>query len=130
MMKLSEVEDYGYVPDNLDLTNFFDVEEKTATNGSVETFFNLNDGVTIEGVEDIVSDSASIKRYRCKSGDNLRFISFREYGSIHYWWMIAKINGIYDAFEELEGGREIFLLSREHMNYIMNMILGKRSTNA
>lgn len=127
-MKISEVDDYDYEPDKFDLTNFFTVEEKAANNGTVETFFNLNDGVVIDGIDGVLSDG--VKKYRCRSGDNLRFISFREYGSIHYWWMIAKINGIYDAFEELEGGREIYLLPKEHMNYIMNLILGKKSSDA
>ena len=127
-MKLSEISDYGYTPDKFDLTNLFTVEEKVAGNGSVETFFNLNDGVTVEGIDELTS--GGVKEHVCRSGDNLRFISFREYGSIHYWWMIAKINGIYDAFEELEGGRKIYLLPKEYMNYIMNLILEKKSANA
>lgn len=127
-MKISEVDDYDYTPDKFDLTNFFTVEEKTAKNGSVETFFNLNDGVVIDGIDEVVSDG--VKKYRCRNGDNLRFISFREYGSIHYWWIIAKINRIYDAFEELEGGRELYLLPKEYMNYIMNVIMGKKSSDA
>jgi hypothetical protein len=127
-MKLSEVEDYDYQPDKFDMTNFFTVEEKTETNGSVVTFFNLNDGVSIDGIEELRSEQ--MMKYRCRSGDNLRFISYREYGSIHYWWLIAKINHIEDVLEPLEGGRELLLLPKQHMNYIMDMITGKKSTDA
>lgn len=122
-MTLSEIDDYGYTPDQFDLTNYFTVEERMAGNGSVLTFFNLNDGVAIDGIEDVVGDG--VKRYVCRSGDNLRFVSYREYGSIHYWWMIAKINGIRDAFEELDGGRVLYLLPKEYMNYIMRLALRK-----
>lgn len=127
-MKLSEIDDYEYMPDRFDLTNFFTVEEKTEKNGSVTTFFNLNEGVSIDGIDELLTEQ--VKKYRCKSGDNLRFISYREYGSIHYWWMIAKINHIEDVLEPLEGGREIFLLPKQHMNYIMDLVSGKRSSDA
>lgn len=121
-MTLKEIKDYDYTPDTMDLTTFFNVEEKTAKNGSVERFFNLNDGVVIDGVDDLVDGSYT--RYKCSNGDNLRFISYRVYGSIHYWWLIAKINGIYDAFEELEAGRVLKLLSKEYMNRLVNEIHG------
>ena len=127
-MKINEVEDYDYVPDKFDLTNFFTVNEKTEKNGSVVTFFNLNDGVTIDGMDGLQKEQMKI--YRCKSGDNLRFISYREYGSVHYWWMIAKMNHIEDALEPLDGGREIYLLPQQHMNYIMDLIMGKKSSDA
>lgn len=127
-MTLSEVEDYDYMPDRFDLTNFFTVEEKTERNGSVVTFFNLNDGVSIDGIEELRPEQMT--KYRCRSGDNLRFISYREYGSIHYWWLIAKINHIEDALEPLEGGRELLLLPKQHMNYIMDLITGKKSSDA
>lgn len=127
-MTLSEVEDYDYMPDRFELTNFFTVEEKTERNGSVVTFFNLNDGVSIDGIEELRPEQMT--KYRCRSGDNLRFISYREYGSIHYWWLIAKINHIEDALEPLEGGRELLLLPKQHMNYIMDLITGKKSSDA
>ena len=127
-MTLNEVEDYDYMPDRFDLTNFFTVEEKTERNGSVVTFFNLNDGVSIDGIEELRPEQ--ITKYRCRGGDNLRFISYREYGSIHYWWLIAKINHIEDVLEPLEGGRELLLLPKQHMNYIMDLITGKKSSDA
>jgi len=127
-MTLSEVEDYDYMPDRFDLTNFFTVEEKTERNGSVVTFFNLNDGVSIDGIDELRPEQMT--KYRCRSGDNLRFISYREYGSIHYWWIIAKINHIEDVLEPLEGGRELLLLPKQHMNYIMDLITGKKSSDA
>lgn len=127
-MKLSEIEDYDYTPDTFDLTNFFTVEERTENNGSVSTFFNLNEGVSIDGVENLQNEN--VKKYMCRSGDNLRFISFREYGSIHYWWIIAKINHITDVLEPLKGGTELILLPKQHMNYITSLVFGKRSSDA
>lgn len=127
-MKLSEVEDYGFSPDKFDLTNFFTVEEKTEKNGSVTTFFNLNDGVSIDGIDDV--RESETEKYVCKNNDNLRFISYRKYGSIHYWWIIAKINHIEDSFEELKSGRVLYLLPKQYMNYVANLVMGRESSNA
>lgn len=127
-MKLSDIDDYEYSPNPFDLTNYFTVEEKTEENGSVTTYFNLNDGVFIDGIDKLPKDRLST--YRCRHGDNLRFISYREYGSVRYWWMIAKINHIEDSFAPLEAGSTLYLLPKEHMNYIMNVMMGKTSANA
>lgn len=127
-MKLTEVEDYDFSPDTFSLMNFFKVEENLEKNGSVTTFFNLNEGVTVDGIENVLQDG--IEKYVCKNGDNIRFISYRKYGTIHYWWLIAKINGIYDSFEELESGRVIYLLSKQYMNYLSNLIFGRKNSNA
>lgn len=125
-MKLSDIKDYNYTPDKFEFTNFFDVVEKQSENGNVITFFNLNEGVTIEGIDDI--RKASVKEHICRNGDNLRFISYKYYGTISYWWLIAKVNNISDCFEKLEAGRKIYILSKEHMNYIFNLISNRESS--
>ena len=127
-MRLNEIDDYDYTPNTFDLTNFFTVVERRENDGSVSTFFNLNDGVSVDGVDELRPEQ--VKRYRCRSGDNLRFVSFRDYGSVHYWWLIAKINHIDDAFEPLDGGRMLILLPKEHMNYIMDLVTGRKGSDA
>ena len=124
-MTLKDISDYEYVTDKFDLTNFFSVEERLEPGGSITTFFNLNDGMSVEGADEL--SEGEMRKYICRSGDNLRFISYREYGSIHYWWLIAKINHIQDVLEPLEGGRQLLLLSKQHMNYIMQLLMGKKS---
>lgn len=127
-MKIKNVEDYNFTPNSIDMTTIFDVEEKMTKSGSVERFFNLNDGVVVDGIDDLTEDRYST--YVCSRGDNLRFISHKIYGSQHYWWLIAKINHIYDAFDELTPGLRLKLLSKEHMNYIINLIHEGSNSNA
>ena len=127
-MKLDDLKDYGYSPDKFDLTNFFSVEQCDTKGGQVETFFNLNEGITVDGIDEL--NESLVEPYVCKAGDNLRFISYRKYGSIRYWWLIAKINHIYDALETLEPGRKLYLLKKEQMNYIVNQVMQRRSDDA
>lgn len=124
MMKLSDIEDFEYAPPKIDLSNFFTINEITNDDGSVSTVYNLNDGVTVNGVTD--SDDFLQYAYIVKQGDNLKLISYNKYGSIDYWWLIAKINGITDVLETLEAGRSLILLPKEQMNIIFNYFVKDR----
>lgn len=123
-MKLSDIEDFEYAPPKIDLSNFFTINEITNDDGSVSTVYNLNDGVTVNGVTD--SDDFLQYAYIVKQGDNLKLISYNKYGSIDYWWLIAKINGITDVLETLEAGRSLILLPKEQMNIIFNYFVKDR----
>jgi len=123
-MKLTDISEFKYTPPKIDLSNFFKVEEITNKDGSVSTFYNLNEGVVINGVKGFENiDSYS---YTVKYGDNLKLISYKKYGNIDYWWLIAKINGISDVLENLEVGSKLYLLGEEHMKLIYNYIVRDR----
>jgi hypothetical protein len=123
-MKLSDIDDFEYAPPKIDLSNFFTISEITNDDGSVSTVYNLNDGVTVNGVTD--SDDFLQYAYIVKQGDNLKLISYNKYGSIDYWWLIAKVNGITDVLETLEAGSSLILLPKEQMDIIFNYFVKDR----
>ena len=40
----------------------------------------------------------------------LDLISYENYNSVSYWWIIGLVNGVIDPFTELPAGREILIL--------------------
>ena len=118
-MNLANITDFAYKPPTEDISNIFSVEQNTNSDGSVDTFYNLNDGLVIEGIDEIPSDG--VKVYKVISGDTLKSISYKIYGTINYWWLIAKLNRIDDAFIMLEAGTTLRVLDEEYMKYIVSM---------
>lgn len=51
--------------------------------------------------------SYPVEYYRVQENDLMRMdlISYKIYGSIEYWWIIATINGIEDIFHDMEVGQ-------------------------
>ena len=120
-MKLSELDDFPYRPPATDLCNMFEVEQSANTDGSVDTFYNLNVGAVIDGLEEVPSNQ--LMAYTVKNGDSLRLISYNAYGVSDYWWIIAKLNHIDDVLEELVEGRRLLLLEKNLMDGIYISIM-------
>jgi len=41
--------------------------------------------------------------YQVEAGDTLYLISYKFYGKVDYWWVIADYNNIYDVFDISSG---------------------------
>lgn len=123
-MKLTDIDDFEYSPPSVDLSNFFTVSELVNGDGSVVDVYNLNEGVSISGMEDFRNLDSYV--YTVRDGENLKLISYNKYGSIDYWWLIAKINGISDVLKKMEGGTRIYLLEKSHMDLIYNYMIKDR----
>jgi len=76
-------------------------------------FYNV---VTIDGIEelDYLHNNLSkfttfypVSYYIVKEVDLVRpdLISYRLYGDVGYWWLLMKLNGIEDIFNDLEVGK-------------------------
>ena len=126
-MKLNELQKLDFSPTDIDLINFFDVEEREKTSG-VDTFFNLNESVQID-LGDYVSSYLKTTHI-VKSGENLKLISYKYYQSVSYWWILAKVNHIEDVFSDLKVGQKIYILSADFINRIYQEIMSiKRNGN-
>lgn len=119
-MKRSDFIDFPYTPPKGDLSSLFSVEQSENGDGSVSTFYNLNDGMTIEGIEDIPADY--VKSYRVSAGDTLKSISWKLYGSIDYWWIVAKLNRMGDAFTEFEPGARLLVVDKNMLDSIIGTV--------
>lgn len=122
-MKLTELPKLDFEPTEVDLINFFDIEEREKKSG-VDTFFNLNESVQID-IGDYISPYLK-GEHIVKSGENLKLISYKYYQSVYYWWILAKVNHIEDVFSELEQGQKIYILSFDFINRIYNEIMRKK----
>lgn len=123
-MLLKDVSDFEYVPPKVDLSNFFRVVEVENGDGSVSTVFNLNEGVVVNGADTLPTSISS--PYRVRQGDSLKLLSYRTYGTIDYWWLIAKVNGISDVLESLKPGSVLYLLPKSKMDLIYKYVMEGR----
>lgn len=125
-MKIDDITTLDFKPAQVDLINTFDVIQNNTKSGII-SLFNLNEGVQID-----LSDSLNQLNYKIhitKAGDNLKYISYKYYGYVNYWWIIAKINGIDDVFEDLTAGKKLYIFDIELLNYIYNEIVKERNSN-
>ena len=51
-------------------------------------------------IKDIVHD-VHTENYQVKDGDTLDTIAFDVYGDVQFWWVVAVLNDIHDAFYDL-----------------------------
>jgi len=119
-MKIIDLDEFMYKPPVVDMTNTFDIIEETNGDGTVDERYNLNVGCSVVGIDDIPSEY--IETYVIKSGDHLKSISYRKYGTIDFWWIIAKVNGIEDVLNPFNVGDEIKLLEKGIMGNIYSEI--------
>lgn len=121
-MKLNEIDDYDYTPRDKDFARFFDVEQKHHNgNEGFDTFYNINDGIVINGIDTLPSDD--VGTYVCRNNDDLRLISYDLYGTTMYWWILAKINGIEDCMIELSAGKKIRYIKKYLLDHIFSEIM-------
>lgn len=118
-MKITEYKDYRTYITRLDLANMFNVYPKVE-NGITHLIYNLNRGLTITGVKDI--PAIYLDYHTVKEGETLNIISYKWYGTISLWWVIAKINNIVDATQTLEAGRSLYILKLDAVNTILNTL--------
>lgn len=118
-MKITEYKDYRTYINRLDLANMFNVYPKSENNVTYLTY-NLNRGLTINGVNNI--PAIYLDYHTVKEGETLNIISYKWYGSISLWWVIAKINNIMDATQTLEAGRSLYIIKSDAVNTILNTL--------
>jgi len=118
-MTVDEIKDYDYDFHEYEFAKMLDVEQLQNKNGSVSTFYNINEGCSIEGVDTIGENK--LKTYTCRNNDDLRMISYDLYGSMYLWWLLAKLNGFDDCMIKLKAGQKIKYVPK----YVMRIIYDK-----
>ena len=118
-MKIRDITGFSdYITKN-DLANMFNVYTKEVDGVQYHTY-NINRGITITGVENIPAQY--LEYYTVEHRDNLNLISFKKYGTIELWWLIAKINNISDATATLTPGRKLIIIGKDSVNKILNSL--------
>jgi hypothetical protein len=115
-MKITEIQGYSNYITNYDLANMFNIYTDNKL-GPLYKTYNLNRSITIKGIDSI--PATQITTYTVKDGDTLNLISYNLYGTIELWWLLAKINNIYDACINLEAGWVLYTLNKSVANQIL-----------
>lgn len=118
-MKITEYKDYRNYITRYDLANMFNVYPQTGKD-STYLLYNLNRGLTITGIEDI--PVVYLDYHTVKDGETLNIISYKWYGTVSLWWVVAKINNIMDATQKLAAGRTLFILKPDAVNNILGAL--------
>lgn len=81
--------------------------------------FNNNDTIILD-----LSDNGStlFQIYTVCAKDTYQTISYKFYGTVQLWWLIAKMNGITDATILPKVGTNIKILSSEFLNTVLNSV--------
>lgn len=115
-MKITEIQNYSNYITNYDLANMFNVYTDNKL-GPLYKTYNLNRSIVIKGIGDI--PATQITTHTVKDGDTLNLISYRLYGTIELWWLLAKINNIRDATINLVPGWVLYTLNKNIVNQIL-----------
>lgn len=79
--------------DNGDMANLFNIYSREHE-GDVVDHFNINRTVAFNGTDN--PPPFLFTAYTARAGDTWTLLSHRFYGTIEYWWLICKFNGVTD----------------------------------
>lgn len=76
--------------------------------------FSLNNSV--------LSDASAFDTYEVSNDDWWENISYKYYGTVNLWWVIALFNEVVNPFEELEVGTNISILREDYLYVLLTDI--------
>ena len=82
-----------------------------------EYYYNIMRTVNIEGLDNI--DMSYFETYIYKEQDSWTVLSYKFYGTTRLWWLICKVNNIFNPFERPVEGTKIIYLKPEVVNNIV-----------
>lgn len=105
--------------------NFFDLTSIRLHRSSLLKLFNaledldrnkiLNIFKSYEINEKVYRGASILQKYTIEERDWLDNISAQFYETPHLWWLIAMLNNITNPYEELEAGKEIYILNASYI---------------
>lgn len=105
------------------MARMFNVYEIRNPDYSTNYVYNLNIGVSIEGLDNAPDGYAKI--FYARNNDNLFTISNHLYGTIDYWWVLAKLNRVRDVMTNFKVGFPVYYLDENSMHSIISTIIGE-----
>lgn len=89
------------------LENIFNVY----VDGQNEYYYNILRTVNFEGLENLEATYFDIHVFN--EEDSWTVLSFKYYGTTRLWWLICKVNNIFNPFENPEIGTKLIILKPE-----------------
>lgn len=102
-------------------------------NTSILNSFNLlkdiSDGTLLVNIwrnyaieKNITNSVIYYDTYIVEASDWWDLISYKTYGDVKYWWLIALVNGIHNPFEELTEGMSLKILKISYIYQLLKEI--------
>jgi len=98
-----------------DFANFFNV----SYDGD-KYMFNINKNMYFSNIENLAL--SYYHNYEVQSNDNWSTISYKQYNTIELWWLICRVNQIWDATVNPKPGNILKILNQEVVDEIINSI--------
>jgi len=114
--KQSQITDNNFTTIRADLANIY----KTYKDTEGSFYYNILKTMNIKNLDNIPIGYYNL--YLVQSGDNYNNISYRQYGTIDYWWIICKFNNVINPIEFPTPGSYIKLPTIDLVNSLVNII--------
>jgi len=101
------------------LANLFNVysSERSPANYKI---FNINRTFNIIGLDNI--SPKYFTTYLVKEGDTWSLISYKNYSTIELWWLVCKMNNIYDSTKNPEPGKTLKILAKSYLSSVLQAL--------
>jgi len=101
---------------NLSQLKLFSILNDTTTNEKIMNIFESYN------IGDVVYNTSYYELYDVENDDWFEDISYKYYGTINLWWLIAMFNNVINPFEYLEPGLQIKILKPIHIYQVIKEI--------
>lgn len=103
---ITDVMNFDRIPPEA-LENLFNIY----INDENEYYYNMLRTINIEGLDNL--DMQYFDTYIFKEEDSWTNISFKFYGTTRLWWLICKVNNIFNPFVKPITGAKLIILKTE-----------------
>jgi hypothetical protein len=122
-MKQFEIENLEEIS-NLNMANLFNVYDEPKLGTNYKTY-SINRSINFVNLDESSTDNVGVfLKYTTELMDTLPLISYKFYGTIELWWLVAKVNNIVDPTIDLKIGTKIRVLQSEVANQVLENIRG------
>ena len=118
-MKQCEIREIEEKLSATDLANIFNVYEDSKL-GDKNYTYNVNRTMHVTGLQN--PDNSLYEEYTAHKGDTWTGISYKYYGTTRLWWLICKMNDIFDPTELPDWGTKVKILKEDYVREILGLI--------
>jgi nucleoid-associated protein YgaU len=118
-MKSFEIKNLSVSFQNTDLSNLFNVYEEDKTSDNT-LYFNINRTLNLNGLDNI--SKRYFTTYRIVNEDTWAKISYKFYNTTRLWWLVCKVNKIYNPTIDPEPNTDIMILTKDFVKSIEDLI--------
>lgn len=105
------------------MANIFNVYESSAVKNRI--VYSINKTVNFSGLPSDIETETDTPYYTintARHGDTWHILSYKTYGTIELWWILAKLNQVKDPTVDIVPGTKIRIMRKSVIESIMQSI--------